>query len=202
MARYSLRVWANVRAQYETGSFTIDELQKLFGISRNTIQFQCIKNGWVKGKTAPTVAYRINESTLDCFIRLGMPPEKVNQRVLEGIESSTDTIIKIADRLKEIQAEATTEEVLKKISSIIKDLAEFKRISLLYIQEYNKMIGNYAPTKSEVTVHPLIPDNLSRDELYNRIAAMIGGKIHEAEPVETAENAVFEDIADKKIDDI
>ena len=198
MARYSLRVWANVRAQYETGKFTIDELQKLFGISRNTIQFQCIKNGWVKGKTAETIAYRINESTLDCFVRLGMPPEKVNQRVLEGIESSTDSIIKIADRLKEIQADATTEEILKKIGSIIKDLAEFKRISLLYIQEYNKMIGNYAPAKSEVTVHPLIPENLNRDELYNRIAAMIGGKIPEAEMAETAENAVFSEVDNRK----
>jgi len=198
MARYSLRVWANVRAQYETGKFTIDELQKLFGISRNTIQFQCIKNGWVKGKTAETIAYRINESTLDCFVRLGMPPEKVNQRVLEGIESSTDSIIKIADRLKEIQADATTEEILKKIGSIIKDLAEFKRISLLYIQEYNKMIGNYAPAKSEVTVHPLIPENLNRDELYNRIASMIGGKIPEAEMAETAENAVFSEVDNRK----
>lgn len=201
MARYSLKVWANVRAQYETGKFTIDELQKLFGISRNTIQFQCIKNNWIKGKTADTIAYRINESTLDCFVRLGMPPEKVAQRVLEGIECTTDTTIKIADRLKSIQADATTEEILKKISSIIKDLAEFKRVSLLYIQEYNKMIGNYAPTKTEVAVHPLIPDNLSREELYNRIAAMIGGKIPDAEPVETAENAIFEDVADKKIDD-
>ena len=198
MARYTLRVWANIRAQYETGKFTIDELQKLFGISRNTIQFQCIKNGWVKGKTAETIAYRINESTLDCFVRLGMPPEKVNQRVLEGIETSTDSIIKIADRLKEIQADATTEEILKKIGSIIKDLAEFKRISLLYIQEYNKMIGNYAPAKSEVTVHPLIPENLNRDELYNRIASMIGGKIPEAEMAETAENAVFSEVDNRK----
>jgi len=198
MARYSLRVWANVRAQYETGKFSLKELSDIFGIKEPTIRYQQEHQGWIKGRVAANLAMRINESTLDCFIRLGMPPEKVNKRVLEGIETSTDSIIKIADRLKEIQSGESTTEILKKIGSIVKDLAEFKRISLLYIQEYNKMIGNYAPAKSEVTVHPLIPENLNRDELYNRIAAMIGGKIPEAEMAETAENAVFSEVDNRK----
>ena len=214
MARYSLKVWANVRAQYETGQFSMESIGKLFGIPAKTIEYQCIKQRWVKGKTAASLAIRINESNLERFTRLGMPPDTVAEKVLDGITWENSCIERIARQIESIENENKgTEEddgedkskdvssTLKLLGSIIKDMAEFKRISLLYIQEYNKMTGNYAPTKTEVSVHPLIPDNLSRDELYNRIAAMIGGKIPEAELEETAENAVFEDIADKKIDD-
>lgn len=189
MARYSLKIWQNVRAQYETGQFSVKDLSKLFGIAATTIQYQLDHQKWIKGKTSGAIALRIQESTIDRFTRLGMPPDKVAQRVLEGIECTTDTIKKIADRLKEIEVDdLPAQKILQKIGSIIKDLAEFKKVSLLYIQEYNRMIGGYAPTKSEITGangSPLIPDKMSKDDIYNRIVDLFGNKEQLAEPAET-----------------
>lgn len=186
MARYSLKVWDNVRSQYETGQFSVKDLSKLFGIAATTIQYQLDHHRWIKGKTSGAIALRIQESTLDRFTRLGMPPDKVAQRVLEGIECTTDTIKKIADRLKEIEVDdLPAQKILQKIGSIIKDLAEFKKVSLLYIQEYNRMIGGYAPTKTEITGangSPLIPDKMTKDDIYNRIVDLFGNK---EQPVET-----------------
>lgn len=200
MARYSLKIWQNVRAQYETGQYTIDELQKMFGISRDSIQYQSNHQGWIKGKKSETIIRRIQENTLERFARLGMPPDKVAQRVLEGIECTTDTIKKIADRLKEIEVDdLPAQKILQKIGSIIKDLAEFKKVSLLYIQEYNRMIGGYAPTKTEITGangSPLIPDKMTKDDIYNRIVDLFGNKEQPAEPAETTS---FKEVEEKHI---
>jgi len=118
---YSAEVWARVKADYETGNFSVDALQKRYGISTATIDKHMAKEKWVKGSLKPVIEGKIKETTAQMFARIGLPREKVLKTILEGIEKATKTL-------------------LSKDGPIVeKDWVVIDKM----ITQYNKMTGGY-----------------------------------------------------------
>lgn len=47
--------WARLKADYETGAFTVSDLAHLYGVPKSTVKFRAVKGGWVKS-AAPEIA--------------------------------------------------------------------------------------------------------------------------------------------------
>lgn len=136
---YPEKTWAKVKADYLTGNFSVEELQKKYGISTATIDKRMKKDGnWIKGKLKEKIQEKVEERTIDIFTRLGMPPEKIVQKVIEGMNANK-TYIK-----------GNGEEAFIEVE-------EDHNTRHKFVQEANKMTGGYAPEKIEETIKNIQP---------------------------------------------
>jgi len=165
---YSAKKWATVKADYETGNFSAEELWKKYGIHQRTIENRIKGEKWVKGKSKPLIAQGIAERNIAMFAKLGMTQEKVVQKLIDGIDSANRSAQYIADQVKAAKdkdEEVDTDWLFKIIPQIMDD----RKIALQYLQELNKMCGTHAPQKKDITsdgekliapnIHMYVPDN-------------------------------------------
>jgi hypothetical protein len=144
---YSAEKWANVRYDYESGNLTIEKLSKKWQISTTAIVNKMQEEEWVKGKHKETIQQTVAEKNINMFANLNCTPERVAQRVIEGIFMGDELVKKLAEHIKEIREPSKDEEKEKSdtlfyetIYDLIKQIGDNKKISKDYIQEYNKML--------------------------------------------------------------
>ena len=157
---YSTKTWAKVKADYLTGSFSVEQLSKKYSISEPAIILKLKKEKWVKGASKPAIEKKIEESTIEAFARLGVTKDFVLAKVFEGLEA---TKVVITGGKNDAFAE------------VIPDHQNIDK----FVTQYNKMTGQYAPEKQEIKQETDIKisredlNNLSTDEL-NVMLKMIG----------------------------
>ena len=136
---YPAKTWAKVKAEHETGQFSVEELSKKYKISQPAIVKRLMKEGWKKGRTKKKIEEKIEESTLEMFARLGMPKEKFLQVIIDGLNADRTYIKKDGSGEGFIEVEP--------------DHAARSR----YVTEVNKMTGGYVPEKKEISGDPENP---------------------------------------------
>ena len=136
---YPAKTWAKVKADYETGNFSVADLWKKYGIAEITIEKRIGNEKWKKGKLKKKIEEKIEESTLEMFARLGMPKEKFLQVIIDGLNADRTYIKKDGSGEGFIEVEP--------------DHAARSR----YVTEVNKMTGGYVPEKKEISGDPENP---------------------------------------------
>ncbi len=157
---YCVMVRAKVKADYETGNFSVEQLLKRYGIAAITIEKRIGKEKWIKGASKKAIEEKIQETTEQMFARLGLPKEKVLKKVMEGLEAEK---VVITGGKEDAFAEVMPDH-----------LAVDK-----FVTQYNKMVGGYAAEKQEIKQESDIKlknedlSKLSTDEL-NIMLKLIG----------------------------
>ena len=80
---YPASTWAKVKAEYETGEYSVDKLQEMYGISTASIDKKIAKQKWIKGRTRHKIELKAEKTAIEKFAALGMPEEKVFQKVCD-----------------------------------------------------------------------------------------------------------------------
>ena len=156
---YPVSTWAKVKADYETGNFTIEKLWKKYGIAAVTIETKIIKKKWIKGSSAPAIQQTIAEKNIAMFAKLGMTTEDLAQKLINGLNTQEKAAKEIAEKIN--NSDVDIEMYTKLIPQILDD----RKISLEYAKEIIKMIGVYAPAKKETEHSGSI--NMVQDEDSN-----------------------------------
>lgn len=117
--------WQGVMSDWGSGKFTLEDLANKWQIAYDTLIHKMDRDRkkgipWKKAELAPLIQKGINESTVDMFVRKGLPKEKKIEAIVDGVT---------------------------------KPQGEFGpdwRARLGYIQEANKMTGDYAPVQVNI----------------------------------------------------
>ena len=129
---YSTDKWAKVKADYLTGNFSYDDLSEKYRISEPCIRKRSKSDGWVKGELKEKIQKKIEESTLEAFARIGLTKDKVLKTILAGFEADKVVITGGKDDA---------------FAEVVPDHMAIDK----YITQYNKMTGQYAPEKKEIS---------------------------------------------------
>ena len=173
---YSVKKWAEVKADYETGNFSAQKLHQKYSISLKAIINKMVKDKWIKGKSKPAIELGIAERNIAMFAKLGMTQENVAQKLIDGVDSANRSAQYIADQIKankDSDENIDTDWLYKVIPQIIDD----RKISLDYIKELNKMCGTLAPQQREISGKggtELFGKGATREELANAIKGITG----------------------------
>lgn len=145
---YSAVLWAKCKAAYEMGT-SVADISKKYKISAVTIHKRVANKKWKKGRLADQIEEKIMGDTEKMFVKAGMPKAKLVQRIVEGIEHGQQ----LTERVVKLFQEADSAEGVmdEKVIDMVKRMYNDRRIQLSYIQELNKMVGNYAPIKKDIT---------------------------------------------------
>ena len=163
---YPATTWAKVKADYETGNFTIEKLWKKYGIAAVTIETKIIKEKWIKGSSAPAIQQTIAEKNIAMFAKLGMTQEKLAIKLIEGVTISETTTKELADLVNE--GTVDLESILKMVPRLVDD----RKLSLEYIKEINKCTGIHAPVKRDEPIANL-NINIDAKDIQNNTPAEI-----------------------------
>ena len=133
VVRLDARQWAKMRLRWQSGGVTFQQLADEHGVSVDLIKHRSMDCQW--RKQIPEIRARIEEletrKTEEMFAKLGMPKEEAIRLIIEGMREPQKTLFEG----KGDQMMATPQPDW------------FARVA--FIQEYNKIVGNYAPTKQE-----------------------------------------------------
>lgn len=143
---YTTTTWAKVKADYESGNFTIEKLWKKYGISESSIEKKIIKEGWIKGENVIAIQQTIAEKNIELFAKRGMTQADLVDKLISGVNSQTKVIEELAERLK--GEDVDTEFFAKIIPQVLDD----RKVALDYMKEINKMCGSHAPVKKETDI--------------------------------------------------
>ena len=130
---YSVKKWAKVKVEYETSGVSAEKLREKHGISTRSIEYRIQKEKWKKGKNKKIVEEKIEKTTLEMFAEAGMPPSKVIEHMVTGIEKAED--LKFSG---------------PKGEQFCENAPDYKT-RLAYIQELNRMVGGHVSKTSLVT---------------------------------------------------
>lgn len=132
---YSSEVWGKVKADYETGLYSVDKLQEKYGISTASIDKRMAKDKptkpWIKGKTEDKIHKKIEENTIERLARLKYTQDKHLNNIIAGTEADRTYIKKDGSGEGFIEVEPDHQSRVK------------------YLDMINKMTGGYAPEKIE-----------------------------------------------------
>jgi len=156
---YPATTWAKVKADYETGDYSVDKLHQKHTISREAIITKMVRKKWEKGKNAPIIQQTIAEKNIAMFAKLGMTTEDLAQKLINGLNTQEKAAKEIAEKIN--NSDVDIEMYTKLIPQILDD----RKISLEYAKEIIKMIGVYAPAKKETEHSGSI--NMVQDEDSN-----------------------------------
>ncbi len=96
---YPAETWAKVRADYETGNFSVRELSENYQIFYKTIDDKIASDGWIKGKYKPAIEAKIKETMIERFTRMGLSEvaacEKVVELIKKGDKKGLDFYFKL-----------------------------------------------------------------------------------------------------------
>lgn len=140
---YPAKTWAKVKADYETGNYSVEQLWKKYGMSAISIEKRIgidKKNGnpWEKGKLKPIIEKQIEESVMEKLTRLGMPEDKVLMVMVEGLEATYEKWKKNPNYKKDAVDE-TGEKILEYDLEIYSD----HQIRAKFFDMYCKIGGKY-----------------------------------------------------------
>lgn len=148
---YSAEVRGLVRAEYETGNYSVKSLPSRirYGIHARTVEGWVEKYRWQKGSSAPTIEKAQAELNLDRFTRAGLPPDRLIERVIEGVNAGSECVEEVVTIIRENKGELDPKAVraLHEIGTALNSRAKFVDI-------YCKMTGQYAPTKTQDLTPP------------------------------------------------
>ena len=85
---YKTTTWAKAKADYESGNFIVAQLQKKYRIHTSTIDKRIATYKWIKGASKKKIQERIQETMKEKFARLGLPEDKVLEKVKEVIDEN------------------------------------------------------------------------------------------------------------------
>ena len=80
---YPASTWAKMKAEYETGNFSAQSLGEKWGISVKSVEKHIADDGWKKGKLKHKIELQAEKTAIEKFAALGMPEEKVFQKVCD-----------------------------------------------------------------------------------------------------------------------
>ena len=163
---YPATTWAKVKADYETGDYSVDKLHQKHTISREAIITKMVRKKWEKGKNAPIIQQTIAEKNIAMFAKLGMTQEKLAIKLIEGVTISETTTKELADLVNEGTVDLET--ILKMVPRLVDD----RKLSLEYIKEINKCTGIHAPVKRDEPIANL-NINIDAKDIQNNTPAEI-----------------------------
>ena len=182
-AQRSTQFWAKIKAEYENGTVkSIISLAKKYSISKDSIKKKMKEarakgKPWLKNSKKEHIEKKVEEkitlSTIDMFAKYGLPDEKRVQAMIEGATKPAFQ----RKGLKVVVNEDTGEEEIKKCIIEVPDY----NCRIKYFTEINKMVGDHAPKKHELSGpkgKPLAIDqisSLSDDELKSEIKDILLG---------------------------
>ena len=146
---YSSVLWAKAKADYETGKFSVAQLSKKYRISEATIWKRISVKKWEKGRLAEKIEDKIMGETEKMFVKAGMPKQELVSQIVEGIKHGqllTSRVLKLFE-----EANSTEDVMSDNVIDMVKRMYNDRRTQLAFIQELNKMVGNYAPIKKDIT---------------------------------------------------
>lgn len=133
---YPAETWIKAKKDYETGNYSVCELGKKWGMSDTAIENKIADEKWIKGALKDKIEERIERDMIKLFAKKGFPPEKIIEKVLEGLE---------AHRTVRINENGDT------------TVEPDHNARVKYIQEANKMMGNYSAEKQILSGDPNNP---------------------------------------------
>jgi hypothetical protein len=164
---YPLATWAKVRLDYENGVVrSTKELGKKYGISQKAIEVRIEKEFWLKAVNVPLIKESMQQQFIAALERQGVGVDYLAGKVKELMEATNALIINGEEFGK-----------AKDWTAIAKGLSEA-----------NKILGTYAPVKTEIDINikikaviaqvvPIIqefvPEN-KRNEVANRLGSING----------------------------
>jgi hypothetical protein len=105
---------------------------------------------WIKGRYIEQVAGDIASENLKLFAEAGCALPDVIKEIKEGIFVARDTMNTLADRVAQVKSEGVTEDSIKEIMELCRKMVADRNIVAKFVDIHNKMVGRYAPLKSEV----------------------------------------------------
>lgn len=173
---YAQKLWDDCQRDYESGfDYSIAELSRMHPpLKQSAIRRHAKLHGWQRGRLAGQVKMERDKKTVEKFADLGLPEEDVLRRVIEGIKTGDEAVNAVKSMLERAAEEpGGAEEKLMSpgVQRIVRDMFNDMNVRFKYIQEYNRMVGGYAPLKRDVTAHgegvnvPILifPDNRRAD---------------------------------------
>ena len=90
--------WAQIKAEFETGNFSVEQLAKKYLISPATVKKRLYAEKWVKGRLKPLAEAKAAQTMVEKFAAIGLTPEKVMRVIQEGIEAEKTIIVGSGDQ--------------------------------------------------------------------------------------------------------
>lgn len=171
---YSQKIWDACRRDYESGfDYSLAELSRMHPpLKDSAIRRHAKLHGWERGRLAGEVKMQLEKKTIDRFAALGLPQEEVLKRVIEGIQTGDEAVRAVKAMLERCSEDPNEESLLSSgVQRMVRDMFNDMNVRFKYIQEYNRMVGGYAPLKRDITTAgesvnaPLLifPDNQRKD---------------------------------------
>ncbi|MBD3397118.1 MAG: hypothetical protein GF418_15970 [Chitinivibrionales bacterium] len=150
---YGTEVRSQAKALYETGNYSAKEVaaklrkkcEKSSRLTERCIQSWIEKYDWKKGALEPTIQQRTEQSIIGLFAELGMPPDEVVKRVIEGIHAGADVVEKILAIATE-QSKNGELPVNLELLELLKGYGAHLNTRAKFIELWAKLTGSFAPT--------------------------------------------------------
>jgi len=78
--------WAKLKADYETGDYSMRKLAELYDINRRTIESKAQTDRWMKGRLSSAIEEAAVNRAISLFSQLDLPQTEVFQKIKDGIE--------------------------------------------------------------------------------------------------------------------
>ena len=183
MASYTKELWSRIKYDWETGDYSYRELYLKYtdtdGKSPSEIAMKkrSLREGWKKGRQKAIIEKKIQETNLEMFTRLGMPTEKVFQKVICGMSVGEEAYEKLAAYFADSKSPLAPE-----FSELLRGYFRDWNTVHKFIDTWAKLTGTFAPTQKELSGRngkPLVPESavsqMDDDELAAKIAEAVKG---------------------------
>lgn len=127
---HSTKQWSKAKADYETGNFSVQELQKKYRISESSINKRIAKENWQKGKLKPVIEEEQRKRVLDALTEKGVDADMIADKIKMLLAAKRKLIIPNGDG-------PPIEKETDDYWAIDKGIAQFA-----------KFTGGYAPTET------------------------------------------------------
>jgi len=89
---YPAKTWAKVKADYETGNFSANQVAEKWSISVQAVKKRIRAEKWQKGKSIPKIEEKIRDASIESYAKLGMPLKKALKICIRLMESDDPVI--------------------------------------------------------------------------------------------------------------
>jgi len=136
---YPAATWARIKAEYETGNFSIPQLAEKWVISDTTIDKRIAKENWNKGELKPRIELRQQELMINALAKKGVTQSKVAGVLHEMLEAERTLVTPSNEKDKDGNKEPGFAEIIPDHN------ARDKAVTQIF-----KVTGAYAAEKKEV----------------------------------------------------
>ncbi|MFH1739948.1 MAG: hypothetical protein ABIH23_13135 [bacterium] len=148
---WSVEVMEQARADYESGGMTLSAISAKRAIPISTLRdWAYRREKWVKNQYSEQMATDVAAENLRLFAEANCALPEVIKEIRDGIFVARDTMATLADRVAQVKTSGVTEDAVKEILELCRKLVVDRNVVAKFIDIHNKMVGRYAPTKSEV----------------------------------------------------